>query len=418
MSFSDGLGHRPKRPFPAALRVVANQDRTDDVENPSPYRRAGLDNLYGKYERFRKSDEEIRKCKRKKVRQFYERQNAILDGFKEVDELLDVAPTDSDPFEGINGETRSLLPTYRPTSQNKIEDENQNWVRWAINVNLIINIILMVFKILVVMMSNSMSLLASVVDSFMDLLSTAILFGASRAVESKDWRRRQMYPVGFRRAEPMGIVVFAVFMISSFVQVFIESCSRLFTKEAVVDLPASGVMVMLITIAIKIVVWFSCRGSKSSTIQALSQDAEIDVIFNASSLVFPWAGQQFALPWLDALGGAILSIYIIAEWIHTLRSNIRNLMGARSSADEHQRVAYLVTRFSPFIKAIQNIDVYSCGDQFIVEADLILPADISLPKAHNIGESVQYAIESLSGIERAYCHVDYHPYNPYGHVVR
>lgn len=64
------------------------------------------------------------------------------------------------------------------------------------------------------MVSNSMSLLASVIDSFMDLLSTVILFGASRAVESKDWRRRQMYPVGFRRAEPMGIVVFAVFMIS------------------------------------------------------------------------------------------------------------------------------------------------------------------------------------------------------------
>lgn len=39
-----------------------------------------------------------------------------------------------------------------------------------------------------------------------------------------------------------------------------------------------------------------------------------------------------------------------------------------------QRVAYLITRFSRFIKAIQNIDVYSCGDQFIVEADLILPA--------------------------------------------
>ena len=34
----------------------------------------------------------------------------------------------------------------------------------------------------------------------------------------------------------------------------IESCSRLFAKEAVVDLPAKGVMVMLITIAIKIVV--------------------------------------------------------------------------------------------------------------------------------------------------------------------
>lgn len=46
----------------------------------------------------------------------------------------------------------------------------------------------------------------------MDLLSTVILFGASKAIENQGWKQR--YPVGLRRAEPMGVVVFSVFMIA------------------------------------------------------------------------------------------------------------------------------------------------------------------------------------------------------------
>ena len=69
------------------------------------------------------------------------------------------------------------------------------------------NVILFAGKLAVVFVSESVSLVASVVDSGMDLLSTLILFGASRAIESKHWRKR--YPVGIRRAEPMGVVVFS-----------------------------------------------------------------------------------------------------------------------------------------------------------------------------------------------------------------
>lgn len=66
-------------------------------------------------------------------------------------------------------------------------------------------------------MSNSISLLASVVDSAMDLLSTVILFGAGKVIENKSWKQRYSFPVGLRRAEPMGVVIFSVFMIARYV---------------------------------------------------------------------------------------------------------------------------------------------------------------------------------------------------------
>ena len=59
---------------------------------------------------------------------------------------------------------------------------------------------------------------------------------------------------------------------------------------------------------------------------------------------------------------AILSIYspshmsdttdaaVIWEWFGTLIENVRNLAGSRADPIQHQRVAYLVTRFSPMVK--------------------------------------------------------------------
>lgn len=66
-----------------------------------------------------------------------------------------------------------------------------------------------------------------------------------------------------------------------------------------------------------------------------------------------------------------------------------------------QRIMYLVTRFSPLVKAVQFCNVYTAGGGLIVEIDVLLPRDISLPKSHDICESIQYSIESLEGIQRA-----------------
>lgn len=135
------------------------------------------------------------------------------------------------------------------------------------------------------LVSNSVSLLASLVDSALDLLSTAIIWGAAVAAGSKeqpgkgrtrvsrDISRHSLrddlatdgplvsygcqYPTGKKRFEPLGVLVFSeyrlsplfeicrhradflrrplsagVFMIASFSQVLVESVQRLYQHDA------------------------------------------------------------------------------------------------------------------------------------------------------------------------------------------
>lgn len=89
-------------------------------------------------------------------------------------------------------------------------------VKVAIYINLAANAILLVGKIAVIVLTSSLSVLASLVDAALDFLSTAIVWTTTKMIESSD---SYQYPVGRRRLEPLGVLVFSVIMITSFFQV-------------------------------------------------------------------------------------------------------------------------------------------------------------------------------------------------------
>lgn len=96
--------------------------------------------------------------------------------------------------------------------------------------NILVNILLLGSKGAAVLLSNSMSLLASFVDSALDFLSTLIIWGADFAAKRED--RGTKYPTGKKRFEPLGVLIFSVCMIASFSQVLVESLKKLFGEES------------------------------------------------------------------------------------------------------------------------------------------------------------------------------------------
>jgi hypothetical protein len=55
-----------------------------------------------------------------------------------------------------------------------------------------------------------------------------------------------------------------------------------------------------------------------------------------------------------------------------------------------------------------------------LKANLTIVLDEKMPlrDVHDLGEALQYSIESLGGIERAFVHCDYTVGNPSGHIRR
>lgn len=74
-------------------------------------------------------------------------------------------------------------------------------------------------------------------------------------------------------------------------------------------------------------------------------------------------------------------------------------------------VLYLTMRFAKTIRQIQGLQAYHVGDKLNVEIDIVLDASTSLKDSHDIAESLQYVIESVPVVDRAFVHVDYASYN-------
>lgn len=284
----------------------------------------------------------------------------------------------------------------------------------AIYVNLVANTVLLIAKLLVAVLSSSLSVVASLVDGALDFLSTAIVWTTTRLMENKDQSR---YPVGRNALEPLGILIFSVIMVTSFVQVGIEGFERLLGRShSTVALGPVVIGIMTSTIVVKGACWVWCRTVRNSSVQALASDAVTDVIFNFFSILFPLVGTYADVWWLDPLGAIVLSGYVIVSWSRICKTNIQNLTGATASMDDLNTLLYLTMRFAKSINQITYIAAYHAGDKLNVEVDLILDPSLELKDSHDLGESLQYVIESLPIVDRAFVHLDYDSSNPPGHL--
>ena len=436
----------------------------------------GNNNSRYQWEQYYKSDKELEKMK-KPIREYYQRNNHLISSYLYIDRLLDSSlphnliqeynhpsspdlhipktiseePTprsdDQHPSADVkpmaNGLGSQVKVKRTPKALYKLPDEGtpllgddaqdgpkayemhdsgddgdqesgSKVVTVAIYVNLAANAILLAGKIAVIALTSSLSVLASLVDAALDFLSTAIVWTTTKLISRQD---QYKYPVGRRRLEPLGVLVFSVIMITSFFQVFLECFNRLTSSDhTILELGLPAIIIMASTVFIKLGCWFWCRLIKNSSVQALAQDAMTDVVFNIFSIIFPLVGYYASLWWLDALGGLLLSLYVIINWSRTSSTHIRNLTGAAAPAADRNILLYLTMRFAKTIKSIQGLQAYHAGDKLNVEVDVVLDEGMTLRDSHDLGESLQYVLESVPNVDRAFVHLDYAGYNLPSHM--
>lgn len=275
------------------------------------------------------------------------------------------------------------------------------------------------------------------VDSALDLLCTIIVWTTNRLVQWRLTALQRRFPVGRRRLEPLGILVFSIFMILSFAQILQESVEKLMPSgdHTTVDLGVLAMAAMVATIVIKGIIWFGCIKVKTTQVQALAQDCKTDVYFNILSLLFPLIGKQVDVWWLDPTGASILSLFIIWDWAGTALENVRlspspttvvylsfirifqktsfrapkqvtnaqqvtRLSGSAVDDKLFRKLIFLAWRFAPIVDGFKNLQAYHAGDGVWVEVDILLDHRTPLMRSHDIAETLQYCLEGLPEVDR------------------
>ncbi|KAI4234942.1 MAG: hypothetical protein L6R40_006610 [Gallowayella cf. fulva] len=413
------------------FRDVAQLAMTNDYHTQMK-RKLTDDVQRGSLEKYRKSADEIKGMKNKKVRQFYEAQNEKLNDWMEVDtvvmsiadDVLDsMNPEDLDgdgvaERRGALHDAGERIHEFLPEDEREKRRKAERNAKWAININVVANVILLAAKCVAAGYSQSLSLIASLVDSALDLLCTLIIWTTNKLVGWRITKLRKKFPVGRRRLEPLGILVFSIIMVISFLQILQESVKKLLPggEKAAAGLPPLAIAALAGTVVVKGIIGIGCVRVKTTQVQALAQDCKTDVYFNTLSLLFPLIGHQLNVWWLDPVGALVLSLYVIYDWSETGFENVIRLSGSAVDDRLLKKITFLAWRFAPIVKSYKTITAYHAGDGVWVEIDVMLDGKTPLEEAHDVAETLQYCCEGLNEVDRAFVTIDYTAEGPSGHA--
>ncbi|KAL4421342.1 hypothetical protein ABPG75_010633 [Micractinium tetrahymenae] len=275
-------------------------------------------------------------------------------------------------------------------------------VRRALNVSFAANSLLLVMRTAIALLAGSLALAVATLDSVLDVISSAIMFYTTWQPSRRD---KYAYPAGKERMEPLGVIFFSSIMATAAFSVIVESVRALVTGAAS-DIPMMGWVVggTIGVVAVKLALFLYCRGSRSPAAFAL--DHLNDVLVNGIGLAGALLGAHVAPAWDPAIAIA-LSVWVVWAWGGQAREHILSLVGQAAPPSLLQKLTFLAYYHSPALLYIDTVRAFSFGSTYIAEVDIVLPPDMPLRQAHDIGEALQSRLEQLPEVARAYVHLDW-----------
>lgn len=279
-------------------------------------------------------------------------------------------------------ENSSLDISFAPPPSNDSDDEGtsdhekaywsgSNLRKIALDLSLWINIFILITKVVAYLETLSLSILAALVDSILDVVSQWILSYTEK--RSSKTRSSAHYPAGASRLEPLGVLSCAALMGFASFGVLKEALEKLYEGvehgSGKLDENWSSFWSMLSVVLVKIGLWVLCRkvgniriaevaqtrGSMEtntycvdSTMEALAQDHWNDCLSNAVAAIALLCTLSNDNLWiLDPFGAIIISMYIIFSWYSTGKEQIEQLTGKAAPREFIDELYETASNFDP-----------------------------------------------------------------------
>lgn len=288
------------------------------------------------------------------------------------------------------------------------QGEDQLKFKIAVWGSFVANVILAALQVYGAISSGSLSLFTTMADAIFDPMSNITLIFANRAVRRVDPAR---FPSGKARLETVGNITFCFLMTAVSLILIAFSARELVDREGedgVNRFHLPSVIAVSIAFATKLALFLYTWALKDrySQILILWQDHRNDLLINGFGILTSVGGSKL-IWWIDPTGAIIISVIISFAWLRTAFTEFLLLVGVVASVETQQLITYVCCTHSPAIRQIDTVRVYHSGPRLIAEVDVVMDPNESLQETHDVAEDLQFKLESLPDVERAYVHVDY-----------
>ncbi|HXZ68500.1 MAG TPA: cation diffusion facilitator family transporter [Alphaproteobacteria bacterium] len=254
---------------------------------------------------------------------------------------------------------------------------------------MIVAIALFIAKVGVYLLTGSIALMGSAIDSGLDILATTFNFIAVRqALQPPDKEHR----FGHGKAEAIAGLGQSAFICGSAALLMIEAIGRMLHRHDL-DFALAGIAVtvisILITGALVLYQRYVTSRTKSLAISADEVHYRSDIILNLGVLLaLVLSGPMLRWRFADPIIGALIAIYIAVSAMKILRQSFNHLMDREFDDEERARIAKIV-RGHPEVIALHDLRTRRSGRDAFIQFHLELAPGLNLVEAHRISDEVE-----------------------------
>ena len=260
--------------------------------------------------------------------------------------------------------------------------------RQAIILSVGVALLLTVVKFSTGLMTNSMAIMASALDSMLDMMMSALNFFAFR-VASKPPDDEHAY--GHGKVESLASLFQSLFIGASGTFVIIEAVKRLIRGSYVSELGLgigvivfSGIVTFLLSWRLDVL----SRRNQSLILRTEKAHYSMDFVSYIgviSALIL--VGWTKNVVW-DLIVSILVAAYILKEAIHILSRAVSELLDRGLSNTELQTMKMLILRHHPSIVGVHNLRSRMAGNLLFLDFHIEIRGEDNFKKAHDMTESL------------------------------
>ena len=277
-------------------------------------------------------------------------------------------------------------------------------MRLATYASISVALVLIVAKTIAWGISDSVSLLATLIDSTLDALASLInLIAVRHALSPADKEHR----FGHGKAEALAGLGQAAFITGSACFLLLESGRRI-ANPVVLESYGVGMGVMLLSIVATLALLrfqrYVIRKTDSTAIKADALHYRTDLLVNGSVIVALWLSVQ-GWAGFDALFAIGIAIYILYSAWEIVKQAFDHLMDRELPNAERDKIIG-IANLHEAVHGMHDLRSRRAGTATFIQLHLELDDDLTLLQAHKISDEVEASLQAVYPGAEIIIHID------------
>lgn len=252
---------------------------------------------------------------------------------------------------------------------------------------------LIAFKVVVGVITGSISVLAQAVDSFLDLFAITITF---LAVVVATRPADEEHPFGHGKVENIAAVVQAVLIFAAG-GLIVYSAIRRIIAGATLELAEAGMGVMLVSIVVSLFLsrylLKVARTTDSVALEANARNVAADVYSAAGVLVGLLIIRLTNFTIIDPIIALLVSLVIFKSAYEVLRKSFGGLIDVKLPETEENIIKSAIIEHVGELVDFHALRTRKAGRQRYIDLHLVMPKAISIEKAHQMCDHLEQDIK-------------------------